>query len=312
MLSMAKYLVRLGAILTIITLSLTYFLYQWSLKPVDQENTSTQVFVIPQGQSAQTIAKRLEDQNLIKNHLAFKLLVSKKDYGNKLQAGDFKLSPSMDLETILESLTHGSLDFWITFPEGLRVEEYAKKLSKEIDIDINEFILLAKPHEGRLFPDTYLIPQTASSKDIVTLLTSTFDKKSPTQKTSDIILASLIEREAKHNKDRFLVSSVLHNRIELSMPLQIDATIQYAIGSPPLWWKKDLTFQDLKIDSPYNTYLNLGLPPQPIANPGLASLEAVLRPPKTDYLYYVSDSSGYNHYATDLEGHQQNIQTYLK
>ncbi len=96
------------------------------------------------------------------------------------------------------------------------------------------------------------------------------------------------------------------------MPLQVDATIQYAIGSPSLWWKKDLTLKDLKIDSPYNTYLNQGLPPQPIANPGLASLEAALRPADTNYLYYVSDSNGYNHYATDLEGHQQNIQTYLK
>ncbi|HKZ35786.1 MAG TPA: endolytic transglycosylase MltG, partial [Patescibacteria group bacterium] len=210
------------------------------------------------------------------------------------------------------SLTHGSLDFWITFREGLRVEEYAEILAEKSDIDAIEFILAAKPFEGQLFPDTYLIPQTASPQDVVDILVFTFERKSPTQDQDTIIIASLIEREARHVQDRLLVSSVLHNRLNLGMALQIDATVQYVIGEKDDWWPNNLTREQLAIKSPYNTYLNAGLPPQPIANPGSDSLEAALNPAETDYLYYLSDSAGFNHYATDLEGHNQNIVEFLK
>lgn len=285
--------------------------WRWSNSPVDINNTTPQVFVVPQGQSAKIIGQRLKTNGFIKSQLAFNLLVDQQSLGNKLQAGDFRLSPSMDLSAIIDSLTHGSLDYWITFPEGLRVEEYAERLAEKSNLDPQAFILAAKPYEGRLFPDTYLIPQTASAEDIVKLLTDTFNRKSPTQADDLIILASLIEREAKHSQDRPLVSSVLHNRQELKMALQIDATVQYIVGKPDKWWKKELTKQDLTIDSPYNTYLYPGLPPKPIANPGLASLEAALKPAETNYLFYLSDSSGYNHYATDLVGHNANIDKYL-
>jgi len=294
-----------------LTVSLLVF-YRWAISPIDSKQTTTQIFVIPQGQSATTISKRLKITGLIKSRTVFKLMVDQKSLSSKLQAGDFQLSPSMDLETIIDSLTHASLDYWITFPEGLRVEEYANKLAEKSNLNPQDFILTAKPHEGHLFPDTYLIPQTASAQDIVTLLTTTFDQKSPTKDQDIIILASLIEREAKHQQDRPLVSSVLHNRLDLGMPLQIDATVQYVIGNSKTWWKQDLTLKDLKTSSPYNTYIHTGLPPQPIANPGLASLKSALNPANTDYLYYVSDSSGYNHYASDLKGHNQNIKKYLR
>ncbi|MCG2740997.1 MAG: endolytic transglycosylase MltG, partial [Syntrophaceae bacterium] len=106
--------------------------------------------------------------------------------------------------------------------------------------------------------------------------------------------------------------SVLHNRLKINMALQIDATVQYAIGKPDNWWKKELTKTDLAVNSPYNTYLHPDLPPQPIANPGLAALQAAVNPDLTNYLYYVSDSFGYNHYAEDLAGHQANIAQYLQ
>lgn len=289
-----------------------YLFWQWAIKPVNPKNQIAQIFVVPQGQPAKIIGKRLQAEKLIKNQLAFNFLVDQQNLSSQLQAGDFRLSPSMDLKTIVDSLTHGSLDYWITFPEGLRAEEYAEKLSAKANLDPQAFILAAKPFEGRLFPDTYLIPQTASIEDIVALLTETFARKSPTQEKDLIILASLIEREAKHSQDRLLVSSVLHNRLEINMALQIDATVQYVVGKPNNWWKKELTKIDLAISSPYNTYLNSGLPPQPIANPGLAALEAAVNPATTNYLYYVSDSSGYNHYAATLEEHQRNIAQYLQ
>ena len=302
---------RLGLLLIVIFFIGTFSFWQWSIQPVNSKVKAVTVFVIPQGQSAKTIGKRLKQQNYIRSRIAFELMVDKKDYGNKLQAGDFRLSQSMNLSDIIETFTHASLDFWITFPEGLRVEEYAEKLATKTDINTEEFILAAKTHEGMLFPDTYLIPQTASVQNIIDLLVGTFNQKSPTKLKKDIILASLIEREARRDQDRSLVSSVLHNRIKLGMALQIDATVQYALGNSKVWWKKDLTLKDLKINSPYNTYAHNDLPPAPIANPGLASLEAAINPATTNYLYYVSDSNGYNHYAEDLDGHQANIKQYL-
>jgi len=268
--------------------------------------------VVPKGQATSTISRRLKQAGLIKSDIVFRALVDRKNYAGKLQAGDFHLNPSMDLETIIESLTHGSLDFWITFPEGLRVEEYAERIvAKTANFMPSEFIVTAKPYEGMLFPDTYLIPQTASAEDIVDILVDNFNTKSPTSDKTEIILASLIEREAKHDKDRALVSSVLHNRINIDMALQIDATVQYILGKQENWWPKDLSLEDLKTPSPYNTYQNSTLPPGPIANPGLASLKAAANPTTSDYLYYVSDSGGYNHYAEDLAGHNRNIEKYL-
>ncbi len=309
---MIKKLISFGLISIVIALTLIYGSFQWAKKPANPNLTEAQVFVVPQGQATTTIGKRLKQADLIKSELAFRLLVDRKNYSNKLQAGDFYLNPSMNLETIIESLTSGSLDFWITFPEGLRVEEYANKiLSKTANFSKSDFIITAKPYEGRLFPDTYLIPQTASAQDVVDLLVNTFNQKSPTQDKTTIILASLIEREAKHQKDRPLVASVLHNRLNLGMALQIDATVQYVLGQEGNWWPKDLTFEDLKTPSPYNTYQNASLPPGPIANPGLEALKAAANPANTDYLYYVSDSGGYNHYSKDLDGHHQNIEKYL-
>lgn len=290
----------------------TYGWYRWQLTPVNQKNAEETIFVVPQGQNATAIGKRLQQEGFIKSSLVFKLVLNRLGYESRLQAGSFRLSQSMDLNTIVESLTHGSLDFWITFREGLRVEEYAEILAEKSDIDAIEFILAAKPFEGQLFPDTYLIPQTASPQDVVDILVFTFERKSPTQDQDTIIIASLIEREARHVQDRLLVSSVLHNRLNLGMALQIDATVQYVIGEKDDWWPNNLTREQLAIKSPYNTYLNAGLPPQPIANPGSDSLEAALNPAETDYLYYLSDSAGFNHYATDLEGHNQNIVEFLK
>ncbi|MDO8461077.1 MAG: endolytic transglycosylase MltG, partial [bacterium] len=177
-------------------------------------------------------------------------------------------------------------------------------------------------HEGYLFPDTYLIPKDADIDLIVTLMKDNFDKKyesiTPAKKTNltkeeIVILASMIEREAKLDQDRSLVASVLLNRKNIGMKLDIDATIQYALGYQEIektWWKKGLTLQDIKLNSSYNTYLNPGLPPTPISNPGLEALNAVVNPAETQYFYYISDSSGRNHYAKTIEEHNANIKTF--
>jgi len=307
-----KKLLRFGLFFLVAVLVAGYLFYHWAASPVNSKNETPQIFVVPPGQPASTIGRRLQQEGLIKNDLVFQLLLNRFGLANQLQTGDFRLSPSMDLESIVKTLAYDTLDYWITFPEGLRVEEYAEKLSQKSDLNPQDFILTAKPHEGRLFPDTYLIPYNASAEDIVNILLDNFKQKSPTQDERTIIIASLIERESRHAQDRVLVSSVIHNRLALGMALQIDATIQYILGQKNNWWPKKLDPKDMKTPSPYNTYLHPGLPPGPIANPGLASLKATLETTDTDYLYYVSDSGGYNHYAEDLETHRENIEKYLK
>jgi len=308
----SKKLSRIFLALLVATLVAGYSFYRWATSPVDPQNQTPQIFVVPPGQPASTIGRRLQQQGFIKSDFVFQLLLNRYGVAHQLQAGDFRLSPSLDLETIIKTLAYDTLDYWLTFPEGLRVEEYANKLIQKSEINPQDFILAAKPHEGKLFPDTYLIPYNASPEDIVNILLDNFSQKSPTQDQRILIIASLIEREAKHAQDRALVSSVIHNRLELGMALQIDATVQYILGKSANWWPQKLSLKDLRTPSPYNTYLHPGLPPKPIANSGLASIKAALNPANTDYLYYVSDSAGYNHYAEDLEEHQENIGKYLK
>ena len=302
-----------------------FLYYKEGTLPVNKNDKTTKIFVITRGESLSSIAKRLTNEGLIRNKIVFYIVTKKMGLDKKIQAGDFRLSPSMNVYQITKTLTHGTLDIWVTFIEGMRKEEYAQIISKNFNIPETEFIKSAK--EGYLFPDTYLIPKEATVGAIIQLLENNFHKKfnedlkqkarqlknlTPDQ---TIIIASLVEREAKFDQDRYLVASVILNRLKVGMKLDIDATIQYALGyqtNEKTWWKKNLTKEDLEIDSPYNTYKNPGLPPTPIANPGLSSIKAVIYAPKTDYFYYISDKKGKIHPAKTLEEHNENIRRYLQ
>lgn len=300
------------------------FFFWWNngLKAVNPSSKSTKIFVIRQGENVREIAQDLKKDNLIKDPVVFFLLVKKMGIEGKIQAGDFRLSPSMTAEELAKNLTHGTLDIWVTIPEGKRSEEVAEALKEKLPSSYsnlwkNELI----KHEGYLFPDTYLIPKNTTIDQIASIMKGTFERKfSELPKSSEgftkdqiVIIASLVEREAKFQEDRPLVASVILNRLRINMPLQIDATVQYALGyqeEEKTWWKKNLTKEDIKIDSSYNTYKNVGLPPSPIANPGLDVLKAVVSPSQTDYLYYLSDKSGRNHYAKTIEEHNENIKKF--
>lgn len=313
---------RLLTIVFFVLLVFFGFLAWWvnGTKPVDSNNKSRQVFVIRKGEGVREIGNKLKKENLIRDPVIFFLLVKKMNLDGRIQAGDFYLSPSMELEEIIKNLTHGTLDIWVTIPEGKRAEEVAAIISEIIPNSQPNWKVVFKRKEGYLFPDTYLIPKTATADSIVTIMTKNFEAKfagvqnnTNLNKDQIIILASLIEREAKFAADRYMVSSVLMNRLRISMPLQIDATVQYALGYQKYektWWKEALTKQDLRIDSPYNTYLNVGLPPGPISNPGFEALNAAANPKKTNFLYYISDNKGYLHFAEDLEGHNANIRKF--
>jgi UPF0755 protein len=200
--------------------------------------------------------------------------------------------------------------------------EIASILKAKIPSYNDSWIAELQANEGYLFPDTYLIPRDADINLILTLMKNNFQKKYDTVRDTKttvltqaqtVILASIIEREAMFATDRPLVSSVFVNRLNIGMVLGSDPTVMYALGyqtDTKQWWKKDLTVDDLLINSPYNTRKNAGLPPGPISNPGLSSIEAALNPAKTDYLYFFADKQGHLHFATTLEGHNANIQKY--
>lgn len=320
---MKKFIILI-VLLAILGISLFLF-YQEGTLPVNKTDSTEKIFVVKEGEKLDSIINNLSKEKLIRNRIVFYWIVKQKGIEKNVQAGAFRLSPSMTAYEIADKLTHGApLDNWITIREGLRKEEIAELLSQEFGIHETEFNQLAK--EGYLFPDTYLIPVNANAQDVITILTNNFNSKvTPEIKNKGeelglsenqiITLASLVEREAFGDGDRQEIANILLKRLKEGHKLQIDATVQYVLGYQPgekRWWKKDLTFDDLEVNSPYNTYLNFGLPPEPIANPGLASITAVVNAdPKTPYLFYIHDKNGVTHYAKTSEEHQRNIDKYL-
>lgn len=326
-----KFMVKRLAIFSVVVLLLVVGLFFWwniSLKPANINDTKTVSFVISKGSPIRETIKQLHDQGLIRDQIAFFLLIKKLGLERSIQAGSFKLSPSMPAEQLAMKLTVGTEDRWITVLEGWRNEEVLEYLNKEkigdgkweMGVEVGKW----KMDEGRLFPDTYLVPKDASVDYIHNLLRKTFDKKTA-DLTNDInksgltmdqvlTLASLVEREARTDGNRAMVADVLIKRLKANMALDVDATIQYALGKQPdgKWWKKELTLEDLKIKSPYNTYRNPGLPPSPICNPSLSSIKAVVYPSGNPYYFYITDKQGVMHYTKTLSEHNVNVAKYLQ
>lgn len=302
-----------------------YAYYKEGSLPVERADTSSRVFQVHSGENFNTIVKNLENDNLIRSRVVFYLIVKQLQLERKIQAGNFRLSPSMDAYEIAEALTHGTNDTWITIIEGLRKEEVAELIAKKFDVTEVEFNKLAP--EGYLYPDTYLMPQQADVNVIIKTLRDTFDAKFtpdlqakarllPLSNEQVVILASLVEREARTEEDRQIVASVMLKRLKNDWPLDLDATIQYALGYQPSekrWWKQNLTIDDLKLDSPYNSYKNKGLPPGPICSPSLSSIKAVVNAnPSTPYWFYLAEpGTGVTHFAKTNEEHEANVRKYL-
>lgn len=301
--------------------------YQQQLKPASRTE-SYQIFVIRPGQPVAQIAQNLKEAGLVRNALAFRLLVAQMGIGKSIQAGDFRLSPHLSARDIATELTHGAIDVWITFPEGTRVEEMAEIIEAKLktpendkfQFDKKEFIELAR--EGYMFPDTYLIPKDTTAQLVADRMQQTFSQKVDQnllvskKLTADeiIALASIIEREAKTNEERPTIAGILLNRLNAGIALQVDATVQYAKGydaATDSWWPQVAPQDYQRVKSPFNTYLHPGLPPGPIANPGIESIRAATNPADTSYLYYLHDSEGKIHYAKNIEEHNANIRKYL-
>jgi len=315
---MKKLIIVIGILL--IATALTGFWWKNGLSPVNKDKTPT-IFVVNKGDGVREIAKRLKSQGIIRDQIVFFLFTRIQGIDKQIQAGDFRINSSMTAQEVANSLTHGTLDIWITIPEGQRAEEIAQRLKEKMPSYKSSWNNELVKNEGYLFPDTYLIPRDADINFIISLLKNNFTNKYSTlgspqnglTQNQVVIVASMVEREAKNEQDRPLVAGVILNRFDIGMKLDIDATIQYALGYQPeqkRWWKKDLTTDDLKLESPYNTYTVAGLPPTPISNPGLASLNAVINPAKTNYLFYMTDREGVNHYAQTISQHNENIKNF--
>ena len=291
-------------------------LFAWvyeNTKPVSNQN-SISSFLILKGAAASVVGDNLQHEGLIKSSLVYKLYLYANNKQRSIVPGEYSLSPNMSLVEIVNQLIKGPREVWVTIPEGLRREEVAQKFAAAFGRDqtfVTQFLTSSSGEEGYLFPDTYLFPKDASASAVVTKTLDTFDTKVPTVTHDQLVMASLIERETKGEPERPVVAGILYKRIEIGMPLQVDASIQYVMGNAKIGWWPQVLLDDRKIKSAFNTYLNLGLPPAPIANPGLSAINAAINPQVSDYLYYLHDPKGIIHYAVTIDEHNANIKKYL-
>jgi UPF0755 protein len=321
---MKKISIVLGLLCVFLIVGFAYY-YEGNL-PAQPTIKEKEIFVIPKGSTVNDIINKLSAQKLIRNKVVFLMIVKQLGIENNIQAGSFRLSPSMNAKEIAAQLTKGSDDEWVTIIEGIRKEEVAEILAQQFDFPETEFI--KKAQEGVLFPDTYLISKDATIDTILTVFKNNFNKKydqtlrakAKAKGLTDnqvLTLASLVEREANSKETKQQVASILYKRLKNDWPLQVDATVQYVLGyqeKDKTWWKQYLTTDDLKVNSLYNTYKNTGLPPAPIASPGLDAIEAVLNAnANTPYWFYISNSNGSKMiYSKTLDEHNANIQKHLR
>lgn len=279
-------------------------------------------FTVEPGATVKTITANLQEQKLIKSDIFLYLLLVTFFEPTNIKASTYVIEEPFTSLQLARRLVEGDFDsdlIRFTHIEGETVHKIATNAEAQLtNFDRAVFLDLALPMEGKLFPDTYFIPATFTADQLYELLTSSFDTAlAPLQEqitastlTLDdvLILASIIEREANTPESMGLVSSVLQNRLAIGMPLQADASIEYVLDKP----LSELVPEDLRIDSPYNTYLNPGLPPTPIGNPGLVSIMAVLEPTPSEYFYYITDETSTFHFSRTYDEHLQNIDRYLR
>jgi UPF0755 protein len=281
--------------------------------------TAVQV-IIPRGSTLSDIAALLESRGIIRNALSFRVLARIGHADEEVRAGAYAFAPHETQAEILNQLRSGGAQIatWVTIPEGFTAAQIAQRLQDEGIGRAAAFDRAFHGHEGYLFPSTYLVPLAATPDQVTRMLTDQFAKELPPDAAQRaralhvtlaqaVTVASLVEREAKIESDRPVIAGVIYNRLRLGMPLQVDATIEYALPEH----KSELSLHDLQIDSPYNTYQHAGLPPTPIANPGQPSLLAALHPAKTDDLYYVYCGNGHHVFAKTLAEHQANVERCL-
>ena len=293
------------------------------------------VIKITKGDNLRSVAVKLEENRIIFNKLAFIAIGRIMGYQDNLIPGEYKFGNGLTYLNVLNTITDPSIirTVTVTIPEGLNIRQMGRLLQRQIGIDSARFVeeskndslikllgVEAKDLEGYLFPDTYQFRFTGMNreKEIVSVMSAEFRKKITPQIREEmskrnislkelIAMASIIEGETRYEPEKKTISGVYYNRIKKGMKLQADPTVQYILPGGP---KNRLMYSDLKIESPYNTYLYKGLPPGPINNPGLSSIMAALNPEENKLLYFVAKGDGSHRFAESYEEHKKNIELY--
>ncbi|MBI2115249.1 MAG: endolytic transglycosylase MltG [candidate division NC10 bacterium] len=290
----------------------------------------TIVYIKPRT-GVQEIAQTLREAGIIQSRWAFLALAYLQGSLTRLQAGEYEFTPGMSLLEILRKLEAGRvITHQVTIPEGFTAQDIARLLAGERLVNAERFTALAKDLqlvesldvpgdslEGYLFPDTYRLTRGMGEEEILRIMVARFHQALPKDFDlqaerlgldlhSVVTLASLIEKEAKLDRERPVVAAVFHNRLRRNMPLQSDPTAVYGAPGP----RRRITSLDLRRKTPYNTYLKAGLPPGPIANPGQASLLAALNPARVSFLYFVAKNDGTHFFSRTLEQHAQAVRKY--
>lgn len=288
--------------------------------------------VIPRGSTSNDIANVLRENGVIDNPLAFRVLLRVRGLDRDVEAGEYAFPAHESLDEVIHRLVEGQarVATWVTIPEGYTNAQIAEDLAGHrlgAETAYQSYFdhatlelggVRTKSLEGYLFPSTYLFPLQTTPPMAADILVEQFRKELPADAAAQarrmgytlpqiVTVASLVEREAKADDERALIAGVIYNRLRADMPLEIDASIEYVFPHH----KTEITRADLRIKSPYNTYLHTGLPPTPIANPGLPSLLAALHPKHSDYYYYVYKGNGHHAFARTLQEHEANVSRYL-
>jgi UPF0755 protein len=309
--------------------------------------TGQVAYTLPPNRTAAQIGDDLEALGVIRSGEQLRMLVALMGLESKLSAGDYTLTRGSSALSVIEAITVkvSSPTIRVTFPEGLRIEEMAEiaasagfgtaeefmaaVASAKLPADLEGVIPIGESLQGFLFPDTYILPEGSTPAQLVELMLKTFVRRfSPELRAAAnaqgldvyqaVTLASIIEREAALDEERPLMAAVFYNRLAVADRLGADPTVQFAVALDPEsvakfgWWKKELTLEDLDNDSKYNTRKFAGLPPGPIANPGLASLQAVANPAQSKAYYFVADArkgDGSHVFAETQAEHDRNIAT---
>lgn len=282
---------------------------------VTREDKVVEVF-IPKGSSPHKISQILKDSDVIYSKKLFIALIKFRGYSTKLQAGLYDFNKKDSLSAIIEKIKNGeSKNIKVTIPEGFNIKQIAHALSQHNICNEEKFINLAAEQEmeGYLFPNTYFLLPQMSETEVIKVMNDDFNKYWTKEKEERlkqinktkrdvIILASIVEKEAVADSERPIIAGVFLNRLAKGMRLESCSTVLYAMGIN----KERLSFEDLKFESPYNTYRYKGLPPGPICNPGAKAIDAVLYPEMTDSLYFVSKGNGTHYFSSTFEQHVKN------
>lgn len=311
-------------LITVILLFVGYKYVDYTYFPISPDDSEKISFIVKQGESVKSIAKNLENQNLIQSNWAFYLYTRRSGMAKDIKAGRFLLSPGLAVPDIAETLTNTErAEGIVTIPEGFTIKDIDDRLTELGLIKPKEFIMYTKLSsrsrtEGYFFPDTYFIDTVNFNiRDFAERLLNTFEQKitpemheaiQKNKRTLDeiIIMASIIEKEVRTDEDRPKIADILWRRLDNGWMLGADATLLYEKNNT------DITTEDLKSDSPYNTRKHAGLPPTPICNPGLASIQAAIYPEANNYWFYLTKpNTGEVVYAYSNEEHNKNRALYL-